>query len=860
VLRVGASRVTTEQVPEKTAASLPGTINGMEAETVDRPPAAAARTVPADRLVSGDWLANRYLVVTEVGRGGGGVVYRAFDRGTQLWVAIKALDPDKWSGRQSSEQLFRELRFGRSIQHGNVCRIHDVFETGGRWFLAMDYASAGTLRSTLSEHGVDRPLADKLADAQGVIAGLAAIHRGGLVHRDFKPENILRMSDRRLVVSDFGITRSLDQTTIITGLTGTPGYLAPERLAGFKETQASDVWSLGVVLHEILHGSRPETDRPRAAIRKTALDPRERSMRELCRACLQPDPKRRAANAITVEALLDKHLRRSRGSGPRWRVALPTVGLVVAAALTLVRFESRAPAPTRSAPAAADPGADWSRSRLIVTLSGAFCLDALAPQRLVARISSRFRATPVDIDVQRASWAEAPLPPDLGCHSQSPDGKWVLFSRPTAGGKTRVMVASGADGKNPTALMDGTHPRWLPSGREFLFVTAENRLALGDTLGGITRFFEALPAAFEIRDVAVDDRGDRAAVLAHHRLPAAETRIEVYDLRARKRLASRILSSAQTDSVMFDPVRRSFQFPEKRTSGWVWSELTSEGDSRVLGRVPGGHIKHAVRVAGGFIVGVLGRGTVHGLYRVGPDGSEQYLSGNARQFRVSPGGVLVYVQMDRFDLGRILLKRPDSPVVHLSGYDQFGEPNISADGRVVVFAHQSTGEIFACNLVSGDVAGSCRPAGRDPGLLAGPGLAVDPAAGTVAYLARETPSDRQTQRLRLLTLPDRTTRELTRLDGICSSGCQLHWPAPGQIRVCPVEGAAVTEIDVNSGQQQIRTVSGDPADACQAALAGGFRYQLRRHESLEFRLLPDVAERASLPGVEENEDQTSEGN
>src|SRR5687767_577864 len=96
-----------------------------EVETVTGTPAVAALRRPGGVLVSGQVLADRYTIVAELGRGGSGVVYQAFDQHARVQVALKALDTPDWLGQESTEQLFRELRFGRSLQHPNVCRIHD---------------------------------------------------------------------------------------------------------------------------------------------------------------------------------------------------------------------------------------------------------------------------------------------------------------------------------------------------------------------------------------------------------------------------------------------------------------------------------------------------------------------------------------------------------------------------------------------------------------------------------------------------------------------------------------------------------------------------------------------------------------
>jgi serine/threonine protein kinase len=216
------------------------------------------RTAPrSTELQHGDVLAARYEIQALIGTGGMASVYRAFDRVTEQTIAIKVLDDDRSAGRAWVEHLGRELRHARRIKHPNVCQVFD-FEDDGRCFLTMELAPRGTLRDTLEGDGA-RPLAQRLTDAGAVIEGVAAIHEAGVVHRDLKPENVLRAADGHLMVSDLGVAvRAADVTTHPGGPAGTRSYMAPELSYGDKATTASDVWSLGLILHEILFGGRPE--------------------------------------------------------------------------------------------------------------------------------------------------------------------------------------------------------------------------------------------------------------------------------------------------------------------------------------------------------------------------------------------------------------------------------------------------------------------------------------------------------------------------------------------------------------------------------------------------------------------------
>lgn len=233
-----------------------------------RPPACECR--PGVELV------NRYVVGARLGRGGHGTVFRAWDRRLGRAIAIKVFDPARMGAPRQLASAAREVRLARAVRHLHVCRVFDLVHAEGQWFMTMELA-AGTLNDDLTANARrhESPAwAERARDARGVCQGLAALHRHGITHGDLKPSNILRMNDGRLTLADFGLARGAGEEPVTQG--GTLNYLPPEVALGVAPDPRADLWQLGVVLHEILLGTRPRwkmTDAGPIAVLPTAFEP-----------------------------------------------------------------------------------------------------------------------------------------------------------------------------------------------------------------------------------------------------------------------------------------------------------------------------------------------------------------------------------------------------------------------------------------------------------------------------------------------------------------------------------------------------------------------------------------------------------
>ncbi|MGE7389229.1 Stk1 family PASTA domain-containing Ser/Thr kinase [Streptomyces sp. NPDC004126] len=211
-----------------------------------------------DPLV-GRVLDGRYRVDARIAAGGMATVYRAVDTRLDRVLALKIMHPDLAADAAFVDRFIREAKSVARLAHPNVVAVFDQGTDGPYTYLAMEYVSGCTLRDVLRERGALQPRA-ALDILEPVLAALGTAHRAGFVHRDMKPENVLIGDDGSVKVADFGLVRSVDSATNTTGsVLGTVSYLAPEQIEdGITDTRA-DVYACGVVLYEMLTGSKPHT-------------------------------------------------------------------------------------------------------------------------------------------------------------------------------------------------------------------------------------------------------------------------------------------------------------------------------------------------------------------------------------------------------------------------------------------------------------------------------------------------------------------------------------------------------------------------------------------------------------------------
>ena len=330
-------------------------------------------------LMSGQAFGTRYHIIRELGRGGMGVVYQAWDDELGVAVALKTiradttLDPE--AAREREQRFKRELVLARQVTHKHVVRIHDLGEINGIKYLTMPFIQGETLGARIRREG-HLPVARALRFARQIVSGLAAAHEEGVVHRDLKPANVMIDADDEVVILDFGLARSVSGMTLGTAtgaVMGTVEYMAPEQASGSHVDQRADIYAFGLIFHEMLVGRRRSSDSALSELMLRAreappsvrtLDPEiPEALDRIVARCLKPDPAERHQTSAELAAELDRLdaegcplLGRAVSRPRKWLVPALAAACVVAIAAAVALFLWGG----RGAPAPAAPHAPVS--------------------------------------------------------------------------------------------------------------------------------------------------------------------------------------------------------------------------------------------------------------------------------------------------------------------------------------------------------------------------------------------------------------------------------------------------------------------------------------------------------------------
>ena len=291
---------------------------------------------------------SHYKILEKLGGGGMGVVYKAEDTRLKRIVALKFLPPDLTRDEEAKTRFVHEAQAASALQHNNICNIHDIEVTeDGQTFIVMDCYEGETLKKRIERGPL--PIAEAAATAHQIAQGLSRAHEAGIVHRDIKPANIMVTSRGEVKIVDFGLAKLSGRTVLTkTGSTvGTAAYMSPEQARSEIVDARTDIWSLGVVLYEMLTGKKPfESDYEQALV-YSILSQEPKPIKELrpnvpealekiCRRAMAKDPKDRYQNAAELIADLESYKAGTQISQQTRKVLTKKRRLLYAGAVSIV--------------------------------------------------------------------------------------------------------------------------------------------------------------------------------------------------------------------------------------------------------------------------------------------------------------------------------------------------------------------------------------------------------------------------------------------------------------------------------------------------------------------------------------------
>ncbi len=452
---------------------------------------------------------SHYQITDKLGEGGMGVVYKATDTKLDRPVALKFLAPHLLRDDEGRKRFEREAKAAASLDHPNICTVHEIDEDQGRTFIVMAFLEGRPLSKKIAEGPLKLP--EALSTAIQIAEGLEAAHEKGIVHRDIKPDNVMLMKGSRglLKIMDFGLAQLAGSSKLTRGgsTLGTMSYMSPEQAEGADTDHRTDLWALGVVLYEMVAGQLPfKGDFDQAVVFSIMNEPPEpltavrtgvpKELERIVSKCLAKKADERYQHAdellVDLQALRrDLEPQASRVSDkptPAKRTSPVIVGAVAAVvlvALGLGWWFGQAGESTTQAP-------QYSLRQITrdtgITVGPALSLDG----KLLAYSSDRRSQGDLNIWVQQLAGGD---PIRLTEHeaddkrpSFSPDGSQIVFESDRDGGGIYVVSALGG---NPRRVAgEGWRPRFSPDGASISFSREET-----DTANQFYRRIYVVPAA-----------------------------------------------------------------------------------------------------------------------------------------------------------------------------------------------------------------------------------------------------------------------------------------------------------------------------------------------------------------------------
>ena len=453
---------------------------------------------------------SHYKITAKLGEGGMGIVYKAEDTKLKRPVALKFLRFDVLEDEEHKERFLREAQAAAALDHPNICTVYEIDEAGGQTFLSMAYLEGQTVKAKLKE----RPL--KLDEALDIAIqtaqGLQAAHEKGVVHRDIKSANLMVSPRGQVKIMDFGLARLADrsQLTKDSSRLGTPAYMSPEQVRGEAADRRSDIWSLGVVIYEIITGRLPFAGEVEAALTYSILHAEPEPLTAL-----------RADVPIELDRIVEKAL--AKTVDERYPHA---EDLLVD--LRGLRKQSQPAGPSAAAPA---NRTGW----YVAAAASVVAVAALAAVWLSLSAEPETSPGALLAPVPLTSYPGAETDPSF-----SPDGSQVAFSWVGDDGENQdiylTMVDGGARSRLTENAAPDVGPAWSPDGSSIAFARIGediDGIYLVSPLGGRERKLTDVRANFAGRGIfslLSWSPDGRTLAIPHRPSPGAPVRIDLLSI------------------------------------------------------------------------------------------------------------------------------------------------------------------------------------------------------------------------------------------------------------------------------------------------------------------------------------------